>query len=85
MGSWVSYGLGSENQNLPAFVVLISQASAIEYGPAAVLALVGQRVSAVQASGRAISAPAAIRCFISPTLPASTKPPAAACWMPSRS
>ena len=29
MGSWVSYGLGSENQNLPAFVVLISQSSAI--------------------------------------------------------
>src|SRR5690349_4852056 len=25
MGAWVSYGLGSENQNLPAFVVLISQ------------------------------------------------------------
>jgi hypothetical protein len=24
LGSWVSYGLGSENQNLPAFVVLIS-------------------------------------------------------------
>ena len=22
MGSWVSYGLGTENQNLPAFVVL---------------------------------------------------------------
>ncbi len=29
MGSWVSYGLGSENENLPAFVVLISQSSAI--------------------------------------------------------
>ena len=29
MGAWVSYGLGSENQNLPAFVVLISQSSAI--------------------------------------------------------
>jgi hypothetical protein len=29
MGAWVSYGLGSENQNLPAFVVLISQADAI--------------------------------------------------------
>jgi hypothetical protein len=28
-GSWVTYGLGSENQNLPAFVVLIAQASAI--------------------------------------------------------
>ncbi|MGN6543679.1 MAG: DUF1501 domain-containing protein, partial [Aureliella sp.] len=24
MGSWVTYGLGSENENLPAFVVLIS-------------------------------------------------------------
>jgi hypothetical protein len=29
MGAWVSYGLGSENQNLPAFVVLISQSSAV--------------------------------------------------------
>ncbi len=29
LGSWVSYGLGSENQNLPAFVVLISQASGL--------------------------------------------------------
>ncbi len=29
MGSWVSYGIGSENQNLPAFVVLISQANAL--------------------------------------------------------
>jgi len=25
LGAWVSYGLGSENQNLPVFVVLISQ------------------------------------------------------------
>ena len=29
MGAWVSYGLGSENQNLPAFVVMVSQANAI--------------------------------------------------------
>src|ERR1051326_428644 len=28
-GSWVTYGLGSENQNLPAFVVMIAQSSAI--------------------------------------------------------
>jgi len=28
MGSWVSYGLGSENQNLPAFVVLLSKGRA---------------------------------------------------------
>jgi len=29
LGAWVSYGLGSENQNLPAYVVLISQANAL--------------------------------------------------------
>lgn len=29
LGAWVSYGLGSENENLPAFVVLISQANAL--------------------------------------------------------
>jgi hypothetical protein len=29
LGSWVSYGLGSENQNLPSFVVLLSQAHAL--------------------------------------------------------
>ena len=28
LGSWLSYGLGSENQNLPAFVVLLSRGSA---------------------------------------------------------
>jgi hypothetical protein len=25
MGSWISYGLGSENKNLPAFCVLLSK------------------------------------------------------------
>jgi hypothetical protein len=30
MGAWLSYGLGSVNQNLPAFVVLLSQAHAID-------------------------------------------------------
>ena len=25
IGAWVAYGLGSENQDLPAFVVMISQ------------------------------------------------------------
>jgi len=29
MGSWVSYGLGSETQSLPAYVVLLSQANAL--------------------------------------------------------
>jgi hypothetical protein len=27
VGAWLSYGLGSENQNLPAFIVMISQGS----------------------------------------------------------
>src|SRR3954453_9720462 len=27
LGAWLSYGLGSENENLPAFVVMISQGS----------------------------------------------------------
>ena len=27
-GAWLSYGLGSENQNLPTFVVLLSRGSA---------------------------------------------------------
>jgi Protein of unknown function (DUF1501) len=30
MGAWVSYGLGSENQNLPAFVVLLSKPHAAD-------------------------------------------------------
>jgi hypothetical protein len=29
MGAWVSYGLGSENRNLPSFVVMLSQAQAL--------------------------------------------------------
>jgi hypothetical protein len=29
LGAWVSYGLGSDNDNLPAFVVLLSQANAL--------------------------------------------------------
>ena len=29
LGSWVSYGIGSDNQKLPAFVVLLSQAQAL--------------------------------------------------------
>ncbi|HKE30033.1 MAG TPA: DUF1501 domain-containing protein [Bryobacteraceae bacterium] len=29
MGAWVSYGLGSENRNLPAFVVMVSQPEAL--------------------------------------------------------
>ncbi len=31
-GAWVTYGLGSENQNLPGFVVLRSGDSAVPHG-----------------------------------------------------
>ncbi len=33
LGSWVSYGLGSENQNLPAFVVMQDNPATIVNGP----------------------------------------------------
>ena len=33
LGSWVSYGLGSENQNLPAFVVMQDNKSQVVNGP----------------------------------------------------
>ena len=48
-GSWVTYGLGSENQDLPAYVVLLS-------GPAggAGTSLWSQRVSAERLPGRPV-------------------------------
>ncbi len=35
LGSWVAYGLGSENRNLPAFVVMLDQGAGIKGGPPA--------------------------------------------------
>lgn len=35
LGSWVSYGLGTENQNMPAFVVLPDPGSGVKGGPPA--------------------------------------------------
>ena len=54
MGAWVSYGLGSENQNLPAFVVLLVAGARAHYGSAALLAALGERISAVELSGRQV-------------------------------
>ena len=51
MGAWLSYGLGSANQNLPAFCVLISQRPG---RPAALLAALGQRVPALGPPGRPV-------------------------------
>ena len=54
MGAWLSYGLGSENQNLPAFVVLISQAHAITTDQPLFARLWGSGLPAVELSGRAV-------------------------------
>ena len=59
MGAWLSYGLGSENDNLPAFVVLITHGQG---RPAALRAAVGQRLPAVAAPGRAVPQRQATRC-----------------------
>ncbi len=78
-GAWLSYGLGSENDDLPAFVVMISHGSGNRPPTRACSTAVGQRLSAVEPSGRAASAAAAIRCCISPIRRASTATCAARC------
>jgi hypothetical protein len=83
-GRVVSYGLGSENQNPLAFVVMVSQPAASisislfsrGYGAAAFCHPI------IKASN---SAPAAIPCYFSPTLPASAQPRAVRCWTAWRS
>ena len=50
MGSWVTYGLGSESQDLPGFVVLQSGPR----GPRGGAALLGQRLPADDLPGRAV-------------------------------
>ena len=47
IGAWLAYGLGSENQDLPAFVVLISQGTRQPERPAALRPALGQRLPAV--------------------------------------
>ena len=50
LGSWLSYGLGSENTDLPAFVVLMSGQNNPDGGKI----VLGQRVSADPAPGRGV-------------------------------
>ncbi len=52
MGSWITYGLGSESEDLPGFVVLLSRAGT-RCAAAGLFAPVVQRISAEQVSGRA--------------------------------
>ena len=51
IGAWLSYGLGSETENLPAFVVLLTKNTFHQAQPL-VRPIVGQRISAVEVSGR---------------------------------
>ncbi len=53
MGAWVTYGLGSENHNLPSFVVLLSQANALNRDQPLLQPPLVQRLSAIQISRRA--------------------------------
>lgn len=52
IGSWVSYGLGSSNENLPTFISLISKKW---QWPTPVLTVVGERVFAHEVRRRAVS------------------------------
>ena len=71
-----SYGLGSENENLPAFVVLISQ-DRQQAGPAALRPALGQRLPAQRVTRASSSARRATRCSTSTNPPGvdSGRPP----------
>ena len=66
MGSWVAYGLGSENQDLPAFVVLMSRGGTDQplYDRLWGSGFLPSRYQGVKFRG------GKSRCFISPTPPA---------------
>ena len=76
MGSWLSYGLGSINQNLPTFCVLISQKRPDQplYSR-----LWGNGFLPSVHQGVRVSRREPTRCFTSTTRPASRPPAAARC------
>ena len=63
MGSWVTYGLGSENQDLPGFIVLISSGSQPNGGKNSF----GSGFLPIGLSGRAVPLRRATRCSTFPT------------------
>lgn len=76
MGSWVSYGLGSMNENLPSYVVLVSQGTGktpdSPSSPAS-----GAAASCPRTTRASSSAVARIPCFTS-TIPQAWRAPTAA-------
>ena len=71
MGSWITYGLGSEAENLPGFVVLTSLGQG-RAEPAHRRAAVVRPVFCRAASRACTCAAKATRCFTSRTRPASS-------------
>ncbi len=55
IGAWVSYGLGSENHDLPAFVAMVSRGTGRPVRSAALRPSVGKRLPAVAASRGEVS------------------------------
>src|SRR5207244_3554835 len=70
IGSWVSYGLGSENHDLPAFVVMISQGSGNPNDQPLYDRLWGAASCRPPIRGSS-SAPSGTRCSTSPIPPGS--------------
>ena len=60
IGSWLSYGLGSDNENLPNFVVLISKGGGAQPLNAQVL---GQWLFTLSSSGLTVSRWKKIPCY----------------------
>ena len=65
MGAWVAYGLGSENQDLPAFVVMISQGSGKPNDQPLYDRLWGSGFLPTQLPGGQVPLASATRCSIS--------------------
>ncbi len=74
MGAWVSYGLGSENHDLPAFVALVSQGTRQSERSAALRSPVGQRLFADALPGRQVPLRRRAGAVSRPTRPAWTTP-----------
>ena len=85
MGAWVSYGLGSENRNLPAFVVMLSQAQALNPDQPLFSRLWGSGLPALQSPGRALPRGQQPGALPEQSRMASTRRRAATCWTPPAS
>ena len=70
LGAWLSYGLGSESEDLPRFVAMTSVSKGTSCGQIFLRFLLGERIPAVAAPGREVPRQQAIRCSTPTTRPA---------------